>query len=168
VQTLDDLMKASVRGRAAAVKGRHESGDRQLLEAAQGPAAPERHGDRRQPKGGAATSRRRSASRRARTANAPPPARRAKKTGHPREGTTALRSYKISKGPELSNPLNPNSDPTGNTIFVLAQVYESPAGVDEHWRQAIEPWQDLSAFMEWSGKGNVSTLHSGTVVRGLW
>jgi hypothetical protein len=51
-------------------------------------------------------------------------------TGHPREGATALLSYKISKGPELSDP-HPNSDPTGNTIFVLAELYESPAGVDE-------------------------------------
>jgi hypothetical protein len=49
--------------------------------------------------------------------------------GHPRDGDTALRSYKISKGPELSNPVDPNSDPTGNTIFVLSEVYETPAGV---------------------------------------
>jgi hypothetical protein len=89
-------------------------------------------------------------------------------TGHPREGATALRSYKISKGPELSNPLDPNSDPTGNTVFVLSEVYESPAGVNEHWRQAIETWQDLPAFMDWSSKGNVRTLHSGTVVQALW
>jgi len=31
-------------------------------------------------------------------------------TGHSREGDTALLSYKISKGPELSNPLDPNSE----------------------------------------------------------
>ena len=89
-------------------------------------------------------------------------------TGHPREGAAALVSYKISKGPELSNPLDPNSEPTGNTIFVLAEVYESPAGVVEHWRQAVETWQDLPAFMDWSSKGKVGTLHSGTVVQGLW
>jgi hypothetical protein len=70
--------------------------------------------------------------------------------------------------PPPRKPAGPNSDPTGNTIFVLVEVYESPAGVDEHWRQAIETWQDLPALMEWSGKGNVSTLHSGTVVQGLW
>jgi hypothetical protein len=89
-------------------------------------------------------------------------------TGHPREGDAALLSYRISKGPELSNPVDPNSEPTGNTIFVLSEVYETPAGVAEHWRQAIESWQDLPSFMEWSGKVKVGTLHSGTVVQGLW
>jgi hypothetical protein len=89
-------------------------------------------------------------------------------TGHPREGATALLSYKISKGPERSNPVDPNSELTGNTIFVLSEVYETPAGVAEHWRQAIETWQDLPAFMDWSGRVKVGTLHSGEVVQGLW
>jgi len=89
-------------------------------------------------------------------------------TGHSRSGDTALLSYKISKGAELTNPVDPNSEPTGNTIFVLSEVYETPAGVPEHWRLAIEGWQDLPAFMDWSAKVDVSTLHSGTVVQGLW
>jgi len=89
-------------------------------------------------------------------------------TGHPRNGETALLSYKISKGPELSNPVDPNSEPTGNTIFVLSEIYETRAGVPEHWRLAIHDWQDLPAFMDWSSKANVQTLHSGEVVQGLW
>ena len=89
-------------------------------------------------------------------------------TGHPREGAVALRSYSISKGPQLSNPLDPNSAPTGNTIFVLSEVYESPAGVDEHWKQAAETWQDLEKWMEWSARCNVSTLHNGTIVQAHW
>jgi hypothetical protein len=43
-----------------------------------------------------------------------------------RSGPTALRSYTISKGPELSDPLDPDSPETGNTIFVLDEFYESP------------------------------------------
>jgi hypothetical protein len=89
-------------------------------------------------------------------------------TGHPRNGDTALLSYKISKGPELANPVDPNSAPTGNTIFVLSEVYETPAGVGEHWRQAADSWHDLPAFMEWSDRVKVGTLHTGTVVQGLW
>jgi hypothetical protein len=88
-------------------------------------------------------------------------------TGHPREGDAALLSYKISKGPQLSDPLDPNSAPTGNTIFVLNEIYESSAGVDNHWKQAIETWQDLPAFMHWS-RGKATTLHNGTVVQSLW
>lgn len=89
-------------------------------------------------------------------------------TRHPREGGAALLSYRISKGPELSNPMDPNSAPTGNTVFVLTEVYESPAGVAEHWKQAVETWQNLPAIMDWSSKGKVATLHSGTVVQALW
>ena len=89
-------------------------------------------------------------------------------TAHSREGDVALRSYSISKGPELSNPLDPNSEPTGNTIFVLDEIYESPAGVARHWQDAMDNWQDIGAVVEWSGKGTVATLHSGTVVQALW
>jgi hypothetical protein len=88
-------------------------------------------------------------------------------TGHSREGDTALLDYSISKGPELGNPMDPNSAPTGDTIFVLDEFYESPAGVVEHWR--AESWQDLGAVMEWSSKAKrVSTLHGGTLVQALW
>ena len=94
-------------------------------------------------------------------------------TGHAREGPTALRSYSISKGPELSNPLDPDSSPTGNTIFVLDEFSESPAGPVEHWSLArssdpAKAWQDLDAVIAWSAKGKVYTLHSGTVVQALW
>jgi len=88
-------------------------------------------------------------------------------TGHPREGDAALLDYRISKGLELSNPVDPTSEPTGNTIFVLSEIYETPAGVANHWKQAVETWQDLPAFMDWS-KGRAATLHSGTVVQALW
>lgn len=87
---------------------------------------------------------------------------------HPREGDKELISYNISKGSELENPVDPNSPPTGNTIFVLVEVYATPAGVSNHWKLAIEQWKDLPAFMEWSGRARVQTLHSGTVVQALW
>jgi len=88
--------------------------------------------------------------------------------GHPREGDTALLSYSISKGPELANPLDPNSEPTGNTIFLLDEFYESPAGVARHWQDATENWKDLGKVVELSARGTVATLHSGTAVQALW
>lgn len=37
------------------------------------------------------------------------------------------------------------------------------------WRLAIRDWQDLPAFMDWSAKAKVGTLHDGTVVvQALW
>lgn len=89
-------------------------------------------------------------------------------TGHPREGDAALLSYTISKGPELANPLDPASDPTGRLVYVLDEYYESPAGVPRHWQDAIDNWPDLAAVVEASSRASVTTLHSGTVVQALW
>ncbi len=88
--------------------------------------------------------------------------------GHPREGDVALLDYTISKGPELSNPMDPGSKPTGKTIFVLDEYYESPAGIARHWQDGMDNWADMSAVVAWSGKATVVTLHNGTVVQALW
>jgi hypothetical protein len=87
--------------------------------------------------------------------------------GHPREGDVALLDYSISKAPELSNPLDPNSEPTGKTVFVLDEYYESPAGIARHWQQS-NTWSDMPAAMAWMGKSTVAALHNGAVVQGLW
>jgi hypothetical protein len=55
---------------------------------------------------------------------------------HHREGSNALLSYDLSKGPELENPLDPSSKSTGNTRYVLSEVYDSPAGIENHWRES--------------------------------
>ena len=87
--------------------------------------------------------------------------------GHPREGDAALLSYSVSKGPELSNPMDPNSEPTGNTIFVIDEYYASPAGIARHWENAAD-WPDMGAAVAWSAKATVATLHNGTAVQALW
>jgi hypothetical protein len=46
---------------------------------------------------------------------------------HDRDGSNALLSYDLAKGPELENPLDPSSNSTGNTRYVLSEVYDSPA-----------------------------------------
>ena len=88
--------------------------------------------------------------------------------GHAREGDEALLDYTISKGPELSNPMDPASEPTGKTIFVIDEYYESPAGIAKHWQDAAENWPDMSDAMAWIGKTTVTTLHNGTAVQALW
>jgi hypothetical protein len=72
------------------------------------------------------------------------------------------------QGTRAGEPAGPELDSDGNTIFVLTEIYASPAGVPEHWKQAVESWQDLPAFMEWSTEGKIGTLHSGTIVQALW
>ena len=87
--------------------------------------------------------------------------------GHPREGEVALLGYTVSKGPELTNPLDPSSEPTGRTIFVLDECYESPAGIARHWQETMDRFTDLPAMLAWSAKGTVATLHNGTAVQAL-
>ena len=52
--------------------------------------------------------------------------------------------------------------------FVLTEAYESPAGIDDHWKQAAESWEDFGAFMAWAGKVKVAVLHGSPVVHSLW
>ena len=87
---------------------------------------------------------------------------------HYREGEKALLRYNIIKAPELKEPFNPSSEPTGNTMFVLDELYETQAGLDDHWKQAAENWEDLGAILEWAGKCKVITAHNGKAVHGLW
>ena len=41
---------------------------------------------------------------------------------HHRAGPKALLSYNVSKVPELSNPWDLNSPPTGNTCFISTEI----------------------------------------------
>jgi hypothetical protein len=86
--------------------------------------------------------------------------------GHPREGELALLDYTISKGPELSNPMDSSSEATGKTIFVIDEYYESSAGIARHW-QDTENWPDFSDALAWIAKTAVVTLHNGTVVQAI-
>ncbi len=87
---------------------------------------------------------------------------------HHRDGPKAMHLYTISKGPELENPMDPGSKPTGNTVFVLTEIYEGQAGMDDHWKQAAENWEDFAAVAEWTGKVTVHTKHGSPVVHALW
>jgi hypothetical protein len=87
---------------------------------------------------------------------------------HHREGPKALLSYNFSKGPERANPLDPASDPTGNTRYVLNEIYDSDAGIEDHWQQAQASWTDFNAMAELVGGSNPVTLHSGEITQSLW
>jgi hypothetical protein len=87
---------------------------------------------------------------------------------HHRDGSKALLSYNFAKGPELENPLDPSSKGTGNTRYVLSEVYESPAGIEDHWRQAQDSWDDFGAMVEMVASCNPQTLHGGSIAQSLW
>ncbi len=87
---------------------------------------------------------------------------------HYREGDLALLRYNVSKGVDVSNKLDPSSEPTGNTCYALTEVYESPAGLADHWKQGSENWQDFGAFMAWASAVDMAVLHGSPVIHSLW
>ena len=87
---------------------------------------------------------------------------------HYREGSKALLSYNVSKAPELSNPLDPNSKPTGNTCFVLSEIYETEAGVADHFQQSMESWKEFPAVMKWVEKCKLTGVAAAPIINSLW
>jgi hypothetical protein len=87
---------------------------------------------------------------------------------HSRDGANALLSYDLSKGPELENALNPGSESTGNTRYVLSEVYETPEGIANHWRLSQDSWSDFGAMVEMLSSCDTQTLHGGSIAQSLW
>lgn len=87
---------------------------------------------------------------------------------HHRDGPNALISYDVSKASELSDPFNLSSKPTGNTVFVLTEVYGSDAGVVDHFKQAEASWKDFPAWKAWTGKCKTTKVGSAKVFNTLW
>lgn len=87
---------------------------------------------------------------------------------HHRDGSKALLSYNIAKGPELANALDPGSEPTGDTRYVLDEIYESPEGIADHWQQAQASWDDFGAMVDLIGSCSPQSLHSGEIAASLW
>jgi hypothetical protein len=87
---------------------------------------------------------------------------------HPRKGNKALLSYNLSKAPELSNPVDANSAPTGNTCFVLSEIYETDAGVADHFQMSQSSCQDFPALLKWAEKCKVTGLPVVPIINSLW
>ena len=87
---------------------------------------------------------------------------------HHRSGDKALLSYDVSKAPELSNPLDTSSPPTGNTCFVLSEVYETEAGVADHFKQAGESWKEFLALGQWLAKCKLTAVPTARIFNSLW
>lgn len=87
---------------------------------------------------------------------------------HHRTGEKALLSYNLSKAPELSNPFDPSSAGTGSTCFILSEVYETEAGVSDHFAQAMANWKDFPALGAWLQKCKVTGLPAARIVNSLW
>ena len=89
-------------------------------------------------------------------------------SSHHRSGDKALLTYNVSKAPELSNPLDTSSAPTGNTIFVLHEIYETEAGVTDHFEKAMGNWSEFPDFVKWLESCQVSGVTASPVIESLW
>lgn len=87
---------------------------------------------------------------------------------HHREGDKALLRYNVSQAPEVRDPMDPDSSPTGRTLFILSEVYETPAGLQDHWQQGQESWEDFDAFKSWLGIVDFSMVNGAEIVHSLW
>jgi len=87
---------------------------------------------------------------------------------HHRDGDLALLSYNIAKSPEFVDPLAPEPVPTGNTIFLMVEIYETAEGVADHWRLGTQVWKDFGVMMECMSKCKMTILHGSSVLHSLW
>ena len=68
---------------------------------------------------------------------------------HPRTGDKALLHYSLTQGPELSNPMDITSPPSGNTCFGWSEVYASRAGLENHFALGAQ-WKEVPRLMAWA------------------
>lgn len=87
---------------------------------------------------------------------------------HHREGEKQLLRYNVSKSPQMVNPMDPGQGNTGNTNFVLYEVYANPAGLQDHWEQAQSTWEDFGALNEWLGKVEFNMVNGSEIIQSLW
>ncbi len=87
---------------------------------------------------------------------------------HHRDGDKALLSYNVSKAPEVSNSMDPNADPTGNTVYILSEIYKTEAGVADHFQQAEAGWQDFPAVGKWMENCKVTGVTAAPIINSLW
>lgn len=81
-----------------------------------------------------------------------------------------LITYSLTSGPELANPLDPGSAPTGRTTYVLNECYKTSADILRHWEKTDAEWQDFDEIIAWMQLPGtqVVTLHDGLVRNSLW
>ncbi len=87
---------------------------------------------------------------------------------HHHEGPKALISYDVSKSVELSDPFDLTSKPTGNTVFLLTEVYGNEAGVVDHFERAQASWTDFPAWKAWTAKCETTKVGAAKVFNTLW
>ena len=82
---------------------------------------------------------------------------------HHRSGEKELLAYNVAQTPELDEA----ERATGKVVFVLTEIYESQAGVDDHMQQADDSWDEWQNFQQWMGGCEVR-VSIGPITHSLW
>jgi hypothetical protein len=79
---------------------------------------------------------------------------------HHREGEKALLQYTVTKGP--------HPERGDAVVYAITEIYQSPAGRENHVRQAHETWEDLPAFHALLDQSEGPWGVDGTILHSLW
>ena len=85
---------------------------------------------------------------------------------HHHTGPMALLSYDVSKMAELTDPTNLQSKPTGKSIYVLNEVYESDAGVVDHFERT-PTWDCYDQFVALVKASKTTRVSTGKIFNSL-
>jgi quinol monooxygenase YgiN len=77
---------------------------------------------------------------------------------HYREGNKALLQYNVAK----------DHDEEGNFVFILTEVYETAAGIQDHIEQAQQNWESYGDWSAWTGKCDVRYIGGSEIIHSLW
>lgn len=77
---------------------------------------------------------------------------------HHRQGDKALLQYTIAKGP----------DDDGAVVYAMTEIYQSPAGPEDHAKQAHESWEDFPAWQALIDKCEGPWVVNGVIEHSLW
>jgi len=82
-----------------------------------------------------------------------------------------LQTRRFWPGPELAERLGVSARTLRRDVdrlWELTEVYESPAGVEDHWKQGAENWPEFSDFLTWANEVEICVLHGSPVIHSLW
>ncbi|WP_368563989.1 hypothetical protein [Pseudoxanthomonas sp. UTMC 1351] len=79
-------------------------------------------------------------------------------------------TYSLTKGVERENPLDPASNVTGRTTYVLNECYRTSEDILLHWSKTSAEWDRFVEIIAWMQRPGtqVVTLHDGVVRNSLW
>lgn len=77
---------------------------------------------------------------------------------HHRQGDKALLQYPIAEGP----------DDDGAVVYAMTEIYQSPAGPEDHAKQAHESWEDFPAWQTLIDKCEGPWVNNGVIEHSLW